>query len=367
LGEATAKQIQSERGHGRGSIRLRTLSVVLVCGTLASTWAMAYTHQEVGTTTGPMLNVSRGISRIPSLFEPDRLADHGDNYQYQLAKLLLRIGRPGNAIALDEVGTVAYYTSLRVVDLFGLADARIADRPGPPGSRADPDYVFGQHPRFFAFHMGNCFCAPSPDDAVYAADSRMFAYRAVAFLPEIIPDYQPVPPVVLLERDPRVASVMSLDAELPAAVRQRENLPPSLNASIAPILAETKVTEPTASQAASTALGLLGSFTAVQAGVTIDLSVPRHQGTRCKAVATGLSSGSTQPQSLTMSSTTDASGHETGSAATTVDLGIAPTARTVSLELPASGHTMLRLGPGTMPGPSTAQWAEPRIECGRAG
>jgi hypothetical protein len=52
---------------------------------------------------------------------------------------------------------------------------------------------------------------------------------------------------------------------------------------------------------------------------------------------------------------------------TTVELGTDPAARTDSLDLPASGYYLLQLAPGPSFSISTAQWAEPRIECGPPG
>ncbi|HEX3567969.1 MAG TPA: hypothetical protein VHU17_21570, partial [Acidimicrobiales bacterium] len=342
------------------------LSAALVVATVATTWATAYIDQEPGTTTGPLVNVSRGLSRLPALFAPDRLTDHGDNYQFQMANMLLHMGRPGNVVAMDEVGTVAYYTPLRVIDLFGLADAHIAHRPGVPGTRADPASVFAQHPRFFVFHLGYCLCGTAPSDGVYAADARMFGYGPVAFVPDVIPDFHPLPPVVLLERNPGVTSVSSLDTGLPAAEEQREKLPLSLSPVLTPDIHETSVVRPNADQSAAAVLGLRGRFTALRAGTTADISVPTARGAHCEAVATALSSGSSGPQNLTLSIKAAMWGAPTTST-TTVELGTDPTVRTVSLDLPSSGHYLVQLAPGPSFSISTAQWAEPRIECGPPG
>ena len=364
LGQVGAAATHSQRRHlgGSGMFRLRMLSATLVIVALAGTWVTAYRHQEPGTTTGPMLNIGRGLSRIPSLFISDRLSEHGGNYQYQLAKLLLRIGRPGEVVATDEIGTVAYYTSLRVVDLYGLADAHIAGLAGSPGSRSDPKYVFDQEPTFFVFHLGGCLCSTIPDDAAYASDARMFDYRLVALLPNIIPDYHGVPPVALLERIPGVKTVVSLDADLPAAAKQKESLPAQLSGTLAPDLAATKVFRPTASQSAAAILGLRGSFTALKVGATTTVSFPSPHRSHCQAVATALSPGSNQPQSLSLS-IMGPSGQPSLSA-TTIGLGTNPVAKTVALDLPATGPAVLRLGPGAQDRTSVAQWAEPRIECG---
>jgi hypothetical protein len=360
--ETVTQKRQHRRRERSGLFRLRTLSVTLVIASLGGTWVTAYYHQEPGTTTGPMLNVGRGLSRVPSLFTPDRLSDHGDNYQYRLAKLLLRLARPGAVVATDEIGTVAYYTPFRVLDLYGLANARIAGLPGPPGTRADPSYVFAQHPTFFVFHLGGCLCSTIPDDAAYAGDARMFGYHLVALLPNAIPDYQSIPPVALLERNPAVKSVASLDAGLPAAVKQHETLPVPLSTALAPDLAATTVSGPTASQTAAAVLGLRSTFTAVKVGAIASIPLPSPHSDQCQLVATALSPGSSRSQSLTLSIVAPSSRAVLGT--TTVEMGNEPTARTVALDLPATGPMVLRLGPGAQDETPVAQWAEPRIECG---
>lgn len=362
-GGSVARHLQRVRHRGLSLVRLRYLSVALVVATVAATWATAYTNQESGTTTGPMLNVSRGLSRLPALFAPDRLVDHGDNYQFQMANMLVHMGRPGNVVAMDEVGTVAYYTPLRVIDLFGLGDAHIAQRPGVPGTRADPAYVFAQHPRFFVFHLGYCLCGTAPSDGVYSADARMFGYEPIAFVPDVIPDFHPLPPVVLLERNPGVTSVSSLDTGLPAAEKQRQKLPTALAPVLTPNINETRVVRPNADQSAAAVLGLRGRFTALRAGTTAVISVPAARGAHCEAVATAVSSGSSEPQSLTLSIKAAVWGAPTTST-TTVELGTDPTVRTASVALPATGYYLLQLAPGPSFSISTAQWAEPRIECG---
>lgn len=365
-GGSVARHVQRDRHRGLSLVRLRYVSVALVVATVAATWATAYTNQEPGTTTGPMLNVSRGVSRLPALFASDRLTDHGDNYQFQMANMLLHMGRPGDVVALNEVGTVAYYTPLRVLDLFGLGDAHIAQLPGVPGTRADPAYVFAQHPRFFAFRLGYCLCGTAPSDGVYSTDARMFGYQPVALVPDVIPDFDPLPPVMLLERNPRVASVSSLDTGLSAAEKQREGLPASLGPFITPDINETRVTRPNADQSAAAVLGLRGRFTAVRAGTTADILLPAARGAHCEAVATALSPGSSQPQSLTMSIKAPVWVAPT-TASTTAELGTGPGAQTVSLDLPSSGSYLLQLAPGPSFSVSTAQWAEPRIQCGPPG
>ncbi len=144
---------------------------------LVGTFVTAYRHQQVGTTTANEFAVGRGLTAIPQLFAQDTLSDHGDNYQYGVAKLIDQVGHPHQVLATDEVGAVSYYTDLRIVDLYGLADRHIAERPGPPGSRVDPAYVFAQHPTFFSFRLTGCLCVALANDAVYLRDPRIFAYR----------------------------------------------------------------------------------------------------------------------------------------------------------------------------------------------
>ncbi len=71
--------------------------------------------------------------------------------QHDLARWLLDHAHSDAVLTSSQVGIAPYYTDLRVLDTFGLVTRHIADLPGPPGARKDPDFVFGEAPDFFAF------------------------------------------------------------------------------------------------------------------------------------------------------------------------------------------------------------------------
>jgi arabinofuranosyltransferase len=94
--------------------------------------------------------------------------------------------RPGEVVAAQEVGIISYYSGLDVIDTFGLADRRIAGRPGLPSGRYDPDYVFGRRPDWWVLRLNN-EASRHPGllaDAQYAGDARFAAsYELVHFSP----------------------------------------------------------------------------------------------------------------------------------------------------------------------------------------
>ncbi|MGH9120842.1 MAG: hypothetical protein ACRDYC_02685, partial [Acidimicrobiales bacterium] len=184
----------------RRPLRMRQASVAGVAAVLVLTFVTANLHQEPHTTTGDNLDVLRGLSRIPKLFTADRLSDHTWIYQYPLAELIRSLEQPGEVLAVDEPGILAYYTNVRIVDLYGLANAHIASLPGQPGKRADPNYLFAQGPTFFVDHLGSCgFCTGLVDDLAYVKDQRIWAYDLVAL---VAPKAGAQAAVAVLQRDP---------------------------------------------------------------------------------------------------------------------------------------------------------------------
>ncbi len=343
----------------RRAERWRVASAVVVIAALLGTFATAYRHEQPGTTTGNALAVGRGLSRIPNLFAQDRLADHGDNYQFSLAGILNRLGQPHQVVATDEVGAVSYYTNLRVLDLYGLADAHIAHRPGPPGTRVDPTYVFAQQPAFFSFRLGgSCLCPGIGDDLAYTNDARLFAYRLVALVPEVIPDYHAVPPAALVQRDPSVTRVVSLDAVVPTADRALGTFPVGVERLITPDLHARTVSRPTAAQVAAAPLALRDTFTVLAPGRDVAVALPARVGAGCQVEVTAFSDGgATRTMSLAV---TDPQGRSIAGSA--LQPSAAPMVRTVAVALPAEGSAAV-LHLAVAAGPGTERWAEPRVIC----
>ncbi len=345
----------------RYRMQLRAGCVVVVLVILVGTFVTADRHQQVGTTTANEFALGRGLTAIPQLFAQDRLSDHGDNYQYGVAEIVDQLGQPHQVLATDEVGAVSYYTDLRIVDLYGLADRHIAERPGPPGTRIDPAYVFAQSPAFFAFRLTGCLCVALANDAVYLRDPRIFAYRLVAFVPDVIPDYVPVPPAAVIQRDPSVIRVTSLDRALPAGDHTLGVLPASIATLLSPDPKMTKTTRATAAQTAAAPLALRVTFTVVTTGTDVAVALPARTGSHCDVEVTALSPGG-GPQAMTLS-ITDRSGATI--ARTAVESSSTPDVRTVTVAIPDNGiDPMVHLDVAPPPsGPGTAQWAEPRMIC----
>jgi hypothetical protein len=349
------------RRPGRRLAGLRVLSTVAVAATLGGTWVTAHRRQEAFTSTHSILAIGRAWPRISPLFSADRLAQHAGIYPYPLSDLLLRTAQPGDLLATDEPGILAYYTRVRILDIYGLANTHIARLPGAPGHRTDPDYLFGQRPKFFVDHPG------IPDDLVYTNDVRLLGYRLVAFVPDA-PTRAPV--IALFERDPTISVVNSLDAAIPDAQRQVEVMPAPLANDFALTPGSTSaIIQPTPTQIEAGALALRTNFTALAAGASAQLALPPDAGTGCRAAVTALSPGSAVPQrlSLTLTSADPA----TKPTHVDVDLGTAAAAKAVAVDLPSNSsnasHLSLNLGPGPGSAVSVAQWAEPRIVCGPSG
>ncbi len=87
---------------------------------------------------------------------------------------------------MQEIGTTSYYSGIKVLDTFGLADAHIARTPGRPGAKAAPDYVFGRTPDYLVIRLAHDGLRPGlPADDVYASSGRMaFEYSLAQFFPD---------------------------------------------------------------------------------------------------------------------------------------------------------------------------------------
>lgn len=134
--------------------------------------------------------------------------------EYHSAAAWLRPrARPGQSIALEEIGIIGYYSGLQVIDTFGLADATIAHQPGLPSEKVDIPYVLGRRPTYWAMPIhGNCLCVTLSADVAYAQTSTFaFGYDLVGAFPADPKQ------VAIFRRRPRLIAVESLDAGLPGA------------------------------------------------------------------------------------------------------------------------------------------------------
>ncbi len=93
--------------------------------------------------------------------------------QHDLARWLLDHAASDAVLVSSQVGIAPYYTGLKVVDTFGLVTRHIAELPGPPGAKKDPDFVFGQDPDFFAFRKPGKLIGGIPADGQLFRDPRL--------------------------------------------------------------------------------------------------------------------------------------------------------------------------------------------------
>jgi hypothetical protein len=271
-----------------------SMSCVLIL--LGASLLSAFSTREWEATTSNDLNLWRGISHLHSLFSPDTLSKHSGRYHFSLAAVLNRTQPSGSEIAMDEVGTVAYYTDMRVVDLFGLADTHISHQSGVPGDRADPNYVLSQHPRDIALGFLGCLCLAFPDNAAYAQDPRMLGYQLTGVIYR-----ESAPGVLLYQRVANAPTFMSLDREIPLDARQITTLPGTLEHSLN--VQDLESIEfhdgnPTPELRAGGVLAVRTHFTAIAAGANVSIRVrPALEGA-CTVHLIGLSPGSAVPQQL---------------------------------------------------------------------
>ncbi|RPI25231.1 MAG: hypothetical protein EHM61_14910 [Acidobacteria bacterium] len=120
--------------------------------------------------TALIANTLTSVDRLKSFFadglptsgNPSRLTEKGLGH-YQAAGWLDENATPSQLLATYEIGIVPYFSRLRVLDLFGLADRHIARNPGLPGYRADLEYVWSRRPDFVMLRVpGDCLCSHYP-------------------------------------------------------------------------------------------------------------------------------------------------------------------------------------------------------------
>lgn len=132
---------------------------------------------------------------------------------YSVSRWLLANGHSGQSVALEEIGIVSYYSGLRILDTFGLANKVIAHYPGRPAYKADPRYVFRQRPDYFVMPLApgiRALVLVFPGDAKYARTPTFaFGYDLVGTFPAL-EKFD-----AIFARQPELQSVISLDGQLP--------------------------------------------------------------------------------------------------------------------------------------------------------
>jgi arabinofuranosyltransferase len=131
---------------------------------------------------------------------------------HEVSRWLLRHAHPDQTVALEEIGIVSYYSGLRILDTFGLANKTIGRFPGRPAYKADLKYVFHQRPDYFVIPLapGLGSLVPSlPGDAKYARSPTFaFGYDLVG----VFPPQQEFD--AIFARQPGLIAVTSLDRAL---------------------------------------------------------------------------------------------------------------------------------------------------------
>jgi hypothetical protein len=157
------------------------------------------------------------VNALPSTWAAVFASDtgpHDTTYPgyHAVSQWLLAHAHPGESVALEEVGIVSYYSGLRIIDTFGLANKVIAHYPGIPGLKADPAYVFRLRPDYFVMPLApgiGSFVLSLPGDQRYAKTPTFaFGYDLVGTFPA----QQHFDSI--FARQPGLASVTSLDHQL---------------------------------------------------------------------------------------------------------------------------------------------------------
>lgn len=100
--------------------------------------------------------------RTPQSADPAILRAKGLGH-HQAGEWLRMHASPGDLLATYEIGTVPYFSRLPVLDLFGLADRRIARNRGLPGHKVDLPYVWSRKPAYFMLRVpSDCLCSNYP-------------------------------------------------------------------------------------------------------------------------------------------------------------------------------------------------------------
>ncbi len=130
---------------------------------------------------------ARPTKTLRAFFAQDSVAHPADGPlreglgHHELSAWLKRHASQDDLLATYEIGIVPYYSRIRVLDLFGLADRRIATSPGFPGARVDLNYAFGRTPKYVAYRApSDCLCSYYP---VFRSPEFRDWYDLVAVFP----------------------------------------------------------------------------------------------------------------------------------------------------------------------------------------
>jgi len=113
-------------------------------------------YQIAGIPSDPRGFMARPWATTRAFFKPD-ITPHTEGGplaeglgHHELAAWLQRNASRRDLVATYEIGIISYYSRLRVMDLFGLAERTISRTAGPPGLRVHPDYALGRSPKYMA-------------------------------------------------------------------------------------------------------------------------------------------------------------------------------------------------------------------------
>ncbi len=144
--------------HNRGSLSRAVAPAAALLGALQVASGIAYGVQQRDGPTGLAVNA-----------EGYRHAHH------EIARYLRENGRPGDAVALMDIGIIGYESRLRILDISGLTDREIARAPGGfLEKRVSVESLLAKAPRFFVLVPGY------PTDRRIALDAEFLRhYRFV--------------------------------------------------------------------------------------------------------------------------------------------------------------------------------------------
>lgn len=114
--------------------------------------------RAAGVATGVLLVASGVSSGVRARDGTNGLAVNGEGYRFahhEVARFLRERSRPGDTVALMDVGIIGYESGLRVLDISGLTDREIARASGPFLDKRYPvETILARSPRFFVLVDG---------------------------------------------------------------------------------------------------------------------------------------------------------------------------------------------------------------------
>jgi arabinofuranosyltransferase len=184
----------SASGAARIASRLRGLGPTLVWSATVGAVAVFGLGLQQQFANSPLISSAQltGVNAIASTWAGVFASDpgpHDTTYPgyHALSRWLGAHARPGQSVALEEIGIVSYYSGLRILDTFGLANKVIAHDPGRPGYKADPAYVFRRRPDYFVMPLapgvGSLVLALPGDQRYAKTPTFAFGYDLVGTFP----------------------------------------------------------------------------------------------------------------------------------------------------------------------------------------